>query len=85
MGLGNKGRQKEAGGIGRLALLCSTNPRGGSQGWNTQTPMVDAEWLPWVESFEGPCWGLPGSNLCLRNFQILQGSAFFMAHQRQGE
>lgn len=38
MGLGNKGRQKEAGGIGRLALLCSTNPRGGSQGWNTQTP-----------------------------------------------
>lgn len=38
MGLGNKGRQKEAGGIRRLALLCSTNPRGGSQGWNTQTP-----------------------------------------------
>lgn len=57
MGLRNKGRQKEAGGIGRPALLSSTNPRGGSQGWNTQTPLVDAEWLPWVESFEGPCWG----------------------------
>lgn len=57
MGLGNKGRQKEAGGMGRLALLCSTNPRGESQGWHTQIPFADVEWLSWVESFEGPCWG----------------------------
>lgn len=52
MGLRNKGRQKEAGGTGRLALLCATNPRGES----TRTPLVDMEWLSWVESLEGPSW-----------------------------
>lgn len=58
---GIKGVEKKAGGMGRLALLSSKNPRGeNTQGWNTQTPLVNAEWLSWVESFEGPYWGFLG-------------------------
>lgn len=39
---GIKGVGNEAGGMGRLPLLCSANRRGESQGGNTQTPLVGA-------------------------------------------